>query len=118
MPPGVRLSLTRKEIKQRKAKIDKALAAGVDINGLYEGEHYTFLTCSSSLGFMPIVIHLIDKGADPNVMDPLGFRPLHAARARGNEDVAELLLARGADPSLASRTTGLAMADMGECIIA
>ena len=67
---------------------------------------------------MPIVIHLIDKGADPNVMDPLGFRPLHAARARGNEDVAELLLARGADPSLASRTTGLAMADMGECIIA
>jgi len=41
---------------------------------------------------------LLDRGADVNARQQLGFTPLHSAASGGDAELAELLLARGADP--------------------
>jgi outer membrane protein assembly factor BamB len=41
------------------------------------------------------VTALLDMGADPNVVGPSGWSPLHSAAAHGQADIARLLLARG-----------------------
>jgi ankyrin repeat protein len=45
---------------------------------------------------------LLDRGADVNARQQLGFTPLHAAAGNGDEAMADLLLARGADATLKS----------------
>ena len=97
---GHRRALTHAQVVERKAQIKAALAEGVDINGLYRRANYTFLTRACSAGLLAIVKALLELGADPNLMDPNGARPIHVARSRGHDDVAELLLERGADPCL------------------
>jgi ankyrin repeat protein len=44
---------------------------------------------------------LLERGADPNARQQVGYTPLMGAAAAGREDLIDLLLARGADPSLA-----------------
>jgi uncharacterized protein len=46
---------------------------------------------------------LLDAGADPNARQQGGFRPIDAAVQNGNEELRELLLERGAEPSDAAR---------------
>jgi uncharacterized protein len=41
---------------------------------------------------------LLERGADANARQQLGFTPLHSAASRGDVDMAKLLLAHGADP--------------------
>lgn len=101
LPPGARAPrLTAREISARKRDIEMALRFGVDINGLYEGFTYTFLTCATSSGYPAIVKFLLDRGADPNRCDALGFRPIHTAKVRGDQKIYGLLIRNGADPSL------------------
>ncbi|MDZ4800203.1 MAG: ankyrin repeat domain-containing protein [Bryobacteraceae bacterium] len=45
---------------------------------------------------------LLEKGADPNARQHLGYTALHAAAQHGDDATAELLLKAGADPTLAS----------------
>jgi uncharacterized protein len=44
---------------------------------------------------------ILDRGADPNARQQVGYTPLMGAAANDREDIVNLLLARGADPSLA-----------------
>ncbi|HEY7699288.1 MAG TPA: ankyrin repeat domain-containing protein [Vicinamibacteria bacterium] len=50
-------------------------------------------------GSLPIVLALIEAGADVNRVQQAGFTPLHAAAMSGRLDLARLLLDHGADPS-------------------
>ncbi len=45
---------------------------------------------------------LLERGADPNARQHLGFTPLHAAAQHGDTATAEVLLSAGADPTLAN----------------
>jgi len=49
-----------------------------------------------------IVQLLLDRGADPNARQQLGYTALMGAAGAGRDDMVTLLLARGADPALAS----------------
>jgi ankyrin repeat protein len=45
---------------------------------------------------------LLDNGADPNARQEGGFAPIHAAAQNGNDELYELLVARGADQEAAA----------------
>ncbi|GLS87807.1 hypothetical protein GCM10010873_27810 [Cypionkella aquatica] len=49
---------------------------------------------------LPLITALLDAGAAINAASGQGLTPLHIAAALGLADVVQLLLARGADPSL------------------
>ncbi len=49
-----------------------------------------------------IVQLLLDRGADPNAKQQVGYTPLMGAAGAGRDDMVSLLLARGANPSLMS----------------
>lgn len=48
------------------------------------------------------VAAILDRGADPNARQQVGYTPLMGAASANREDIAKLLLARGADPSMVS----------------
>ena len=45
---------------------------------------------------------LLGAGADPNARQQVGYTPLMGAAAAGRDDIADLLLEKGADPALVS----------------
>jgi ankyrin repeat protein len=45
---------------------------------------------------------VLAAGGDPNAPQQAGFRPIHEAGVNANRALAELLLAHGADPTLAA----------------
>lgn len=47
-----------------------------------------------------LLCKLLDKGLDPNAFDNYGLTPLHYCES---PEVAEILLSRGADPTLRSK---------------
>lgn len=42
---------------------------------------------------------LLERGADPNARQQIGYTPLMGAAGAGRDDIVDLLLARGADPA-------------------
>ncbi len=55
-------------------------------------------------GWVPAVRYLVEvHGADVNARDLNGYTPLHHAAARGDNDLIEYLVLRGADPLAVSR---------------
>jgi ankyrin repeat protein len=55
-------------------------------------------------GWVPAVRYLVEvHGADVNARDLNGYTPLHHAAARGDNDLIEYLVTRGADPLAVSR---------------
>jgi ankyrin repeat protein len=58
-----------------------------------------------------VVRTLLDHDADPNVRQEGGFAPIHAAAQNGNDELYELLVARGADAE-ASTDDGRTAADL------
>jgi ankyrin repeat protein len=61
---------------------------------------------------VPLATVLLDSGADPNGRGEGGFTALHSAAQNDDEELARLLLERGADPSLAA-DDGRRPADLG-----
>lgn len=51
---------------------------------------------------LDIVKAVLEAGADPNATQQGGFRPIHEAGTNANRPLADLLIAHGADPSLAA----------------
>lgn len=49
-----------------------------------------------------VVALLLERGADPNARQQVGYTPLMGAAGAGRDDMVDLLLARGADPALAN----------------
>jgi ankyrin repeat protein len=63
-------------------------------------------------GFMPAVRFLVEEmGADPNGVDAWGYRPIHYATSRGDEEMIRYLVSRGADVKALTRL-GQSPADM------
>ncbi|WVZ60101.1 hypothetical protein U9M48_010164 [Paspalum notatum var. saurae] len=62
---------------------------------------FTALSSAALDGKLDIVRYLLDKGADPNKIDEQGQVPLHCAAKHGHEEVARLLLSRGASVDIA-----------------
>lgn len=72
-------------------EVDILLAQGADINS-DNPLHGTALTVAARNQDMPMIMHLLDKGADVNSGSPLSI-----AAWNGNETLARLLIAKGAD---------------------
>lgn len=63
-------------------------------------------------GFMPAVKYLVEEcGADVNAIDQEGSTPLHNAAARGDVEMIEYLVSKGADVTIINRE-GRSTADM------
>ncbi len=56
----------------------------------------TALAYASSRGFLPVVNILLENGADPNIGNKVGQTPLIKAAIKNRSDIAEVLLANGA----------------------
>ncbi len=52
---------------------------------------------AANLGDLEAVKTLLDQGANINATNKLGLTPLHATKMRGNQEMVEFLLAKGAD---------------------
>ena len=92
------------------------LAAGASVNEATPEDGPALVVASAS-GHEALSIFLLEKGADPNVADALGFTPLHYAAQKGLSDLSAVeykssflpppdmpelgkaLLARGANPN-------------------
>lgn len=93
-PAVVRILLSRPELNLAKAFQSE----------IFNGAHLNALHIAAQLGNASVMKMLIDKGMDVNVVcDPTGcpgWTPLHWAAQTGHEDAVELLLQRGANPTL------------------
>lgn len=87
--------------------VDLLLAKGADPDAVAENVMRNRPLHSALAIKDPVVAHrlvqkLLDAGANPNVQQKGGWTPLHAAAIHGRLETLELLLARGADPTLAA----------------
>ncbi len=80
------------------------LERGADPNALSTSEAAKVppLGTAAFMRSVPLARLLLDSGADVNGRGEGGFTALHTARQNGDDTFAELLLERGADPSLAT----------------
>ena len=86
--------------KPDKAKIEKLILSGADVNGRSEaGRAPLHLVATFFPTFVPM---FLDHGADVNVQDSLGQTPLMEAATQGDSDTVRLLLYRGANVNLQS----------------
>ena len=74
---------------------------GANVNAAQTDGGYTALMWASQMGYLEIARLLVHRaGFNINAADSHGYTALHIACAGGLEAVAELLVSRGADPSL------------------
>jgi ankyrin repeat protein len=85
------------------AAVKTLIAAGADVNAAAKnGLRVQALHAAVAGRNLEIVKAVLDAGADPNAQQQAGFRPMHEAGTNANRKLAELLLSRGADPTLTS----------------
>ncbi len=83
------------------AMLELLLDAGADVNGQCGCETAESpLWAATLFNRLDHVRCLLTRGADPNRPSAAGNFPLHLAAMRGREQLAQLLLAHGADPAL------------------
>lgn len=70
------------------------LTAPIDVNKAVEGQ--ALLTLAATNGLTEVVRDLLYRGADP-MLRHTGFPPLYAACVEGHYEIAEILVAHGAD---------------------
>ena len=76
------------------------LAAGAKPNDTMGKTGLTPLLIASAMGHTDVALLLLDKQANPNAVDALGFTPLHhAARDKRGLKIVKALLAHGANPN-------------------
>ena len=74
------------------------LAKGAEVNARASTRfRNTSLQIALLAGEGPVIIYLLDHGADPNVRQNLDFTPLHEAAFLGRIDLIQLLLDHGAE---------------------
>jgi ankyrin repeat protein len=80
------------------------LERGADANAVSTNEAVRVppLGTAAFVRSVPLARLLLDSGAEVNGRGEGGFTALHSAAQNGDEDLARLLLERGADPSLAT----------------
>ncbi len=71
------------------------LSKGADVDAV--GPDGTALSLAAARDSLELVLLLLEHGADPNLEDYKGKRPLHNAARRGNEQIGKALLDHGAD---------------------
>ena len=69
---------------------------GADVNAFADNEIGVHPLNSAAAGRREVAAILLEHGADPNARTSRGFTPLDAAREKGDEKLAELLRAHGA----------------------
>ena len=86
------------------------LDAGADAAAVFKGQ--TALHTVARNGCLDCVVALVEKGADVNALTSLRQPPIHFAKEKGHEAIADYLLSHGYDfPAPPPVTPGLAMAD-------
>lgn len=81
--------------------VARLLACGADVN--LAGTRSPLMQASSE-GLAPVVLQLLDHGANPDWQDAYGWTALFAALERNCQEVAGILLSRGANPNATSKT--------------
>jgi ankyrin repeat protein len=85
------------------AAVKALIAAGADVKAAAKNALKVQALHAAVAGRnLEIVKAVLDAGADPNAQQQQGFRPLHEAGTNANRALADLLIARGGDPSLTS----------------
>jgi ankyrin repeat protein len=85
------------------AAVKALIAAGADVNAAANNALKVAAIHAAVAGRnMEAIKAVLAAGADVNAPQQQGFRPMHEAGTNANRALAELLLAHGADPSLAS----------------
>lgn len=80
-------------------KVRALVAHGAKVNAQSNSGVTALSVAAASPGNLATVRLLLDKGADPKVVDKDGAGPLWLACARGDDDIVEELLQRGASPN-------------------
>ena len=76
---------------------------GADVNApARNAQRVAPIHAAASIGDRDMVRLLLDRGADPNARQQLGYVALHTAAAHGDMEMAKALVEHGADPSFAA----------------
>lgn len=99
---------SRKQPDQEIANL--LIDAGANINRVRGAGSLLQMACDSN--DLQLVRSLLDKGAEPNIADPLGRTPLFTAVSAGNQEMVKLLVDGGADLSV--KAMNLSLPQMAE----
>ena len=87
-------------MKEQWGKALQKISEGEGIQEKNAEQGFTPLHNASYKGYMPVVMALVEAGADVNARDARGFTPLHHASYMGHEKVEAYLLKKGANPDI------------------
>ena len=91
------------------AVVDALMKAGADVNARTSSTGVTPLHLAAEAGSAAVITALVDHKADINAKEAeWGQTPLMFAAAQNRVDAIKTLLARGADPKMATRTVDVA----------
>lgn len=93
----IRHELTAAAARNDLSSVKRLLRAEFEIVGDYHDHRSTPLMMAAVHGHRPVVLMLLEKGADPNACDVRGRTALMGAATKGHLDIVRLLVQKGAD---------------------